>query len=76
MCSSRAISSRSAGPDGHKDDRDESAVPHWTEREIGVPSFCFLPIERCTGVRPSQAEKSWPFLKAEQPGLTQHALSR
>ena len=39
MCSSGAISRRSAGPDGHQDDRDESAVAHWTEREIDKTAF-------------------------------------
>ncbi|WP_247456265.1 transposase [Bradyrhizobium sp. 166] len=39
MCSSGAISRRSAGPDGHQDDRDESAVEHWTEREIDKTAF-------------------------------------
>ncbi|WP_247523058.1 transposase [Bradyrhizobium sp. 145] len=26
-------------PDGHQDDRDESAVAHWTEREIDKTAF-------------------------------------
>ncbi|MGY4601366.1 hypothetical protein ACVWXL_009112 [Bradyrhizobium sp. GM22.5] len=39
MCSSGAISRRSAGPDDHQDDRDESAVAHWTEREIDKTAF-------------------------------------
>lgn len=39
MCSSGAISRRSAGPDDHQDDRDESAVAHWTEREIRQDGF-------------------------------------
>lgn len=39
MRSSGAISRRSAGPDGHQDDRDESAVAHWPEREIDKTAF-------------------------------------
>lgn len=27
------------GPGGHQDDRDESAVEHWTEREIDKMAF-------------------------------------
>lgn len=29
----------SAGPDGHQDDRDESAIAHWTEREVDKTAF-------------------------------------
>lgn len=39
MCSSGAISRRLTGPDGYQDDRDESAIAHWTQREIDKTAF-------------------------------------
>lgn len=33
-----------------------------------APSFCFPPVERCSGVSPNQAAKSRPFLKVAAEG--------